>query len=209
MVKVSLNINDKIYERTIDPEMRLVDFIRDEARLKGTKEGCGEGECGACTVIVSGHTMNSCLLLAAAMEGKKIITIEGVGGEELHPLQQSFMEVGAAQCGYCTPGMILSAKALLDENLQVSQEEIREAISGNLCRCTGYEKIVKGVLAAQQKLQNSGSQEVTSVEQERAMRKVHCPHEAATFYEEKSKVQESAFEEIPQERFCSKNIEMK
>lgn len=172
MVKVSLNINDKIYEKVIDPEMRLVDFIRDEARLKGTKEGCGEGECGACTVIINGKTMNSCLLLAVSMEGKEIITIEGVAAKELHPLQQSFMEVGAVQCGYCTPGMILSAKALLDENLQASEEDIREAISGNLCRCTGYEKIVEGVLTAQQMLQNQDSQEIISLEQENSAAKI-------------------------------------
>ncbi|WP_040194528.1 (2Fe-2S)-binding protein [Clostridium culturomicium] len=172
MVKVSLNINDKIYEKVIDPEMRLVDFIRDEARLKGTKEGCGEGECGACTVIVNGKSMNSCLLLAVSMEGKEIITIEGVAAKELHPLQQAFMEVGAVQCGYCTPGMILSAKALLDENLQVSEEDIREAISGNLCRCTGYEKIVEGVLTAQQMLQNQDSQEIISLEQENSAAKI-------------------------------------
>ncbi|WP_404987535.1 (2Fe-2S)-binding protein [Clostridium culturomicium] len=172
MVKVSLNINDKIYEKVIDPEMRLVDFIRDEARLKGTKEGCGEGECGACTVIVNGKSMNSCLLLAVSMEGKEIITIEGVAAKELHPLQQAFMEVGAVQCGYCTPGMILSAKALLDENLQASEEDIREAISGNLCRCTGYEKIVEGVLTAQQMLQNQDSQEIISLEQENSAAKI-------------------------------------
>ena len=172
MVKVSLNINDKIYEKVIDPEMRLVDFIRDEARLKGTKEGCGEGECGACTVIVNGKTMNSCLLLAVSMEGKEIITIEGVAAKELHPLQQAFIEVGAVQCGYCTPGMILSAKALLDENLQASEEDIREAISGNLCRCTGYEKIVEGVLTAQQMLQNQDSQEIISLEQENSAAKI-------------------------------------
>lgn len=172
MVKVSLNINDKIYEKVIDPEMRLVDFIRDEARLKGTKEGCGEGECGACTVIVNGKSMNSCLLLAVSMEGKEIITIEGVAAKELHPLQQAFMEVGAVQCGYCTPGMILSAKALLDENLQASEEDIRDAISGNLCRCTGYEKIVEGVLTAQQMLQNQDSQEIISLEQENSAAKI-------------------------------------
>ena len=171
-VKVSLNINDKIYEKVIDPEMRLVDFIRDEARLKGTKEGCGEGECGACTVIVNGKSMNSCLLLAVSMEGKEIITIEGVAAKELHPLQQAFMEVGAVQCGYCTPGMILSAKALLDENLQASEEDIRDAISGNLCRCTGYEKIVEGVLTAQQMLQNQDSQEIISLEQENSAAKI-------------------------------------
>lgn len=155
MIKVRLNINGQDYERTIEGNMRLVDFIRDEVKLKGTKEGCGEGECGACTVIVNGQAMNSCLLLAVAMEGKKIVTIEGVGGTEIHPIQQAFMEVGASQCGYCTPGMILSAKALLDENLQASEENIREAISGNLCRCTGYEKIVQGVLVAQKKIQEN------------------------------------------------------
>lgn len=160
MIKVRLNINDQDYERTIEGDMRLVDFIRDEAKLKGTKEGCGEGECGACTVIVNGKTMNSCLLLAVSMEGKKIVTIEGVGGTEIHPLQQAFMEVGASQCGYCTPGMILSAKALLDENPQVSEENIREAISGNLCRCTGYEKIVQGVLVAQKKIQENSVKEM-------------------------------------------------
>ena len=164
MVRVSLNINGKIYERIIDQDMRLIDFIREEAKLKGTKEGCGEGECGACTVIINGHTMNSCLLFASSMEGKKIITIEGIGGQELHPLQQAFIEVGASQCGYCTPGMILSAKALLDENLQASEGSIREAISGNLCRCTGYEKIVQGVLMAQDKIRNSKKQE--NVDQE-------------------------------------------
>lgn len=185
MVKVSLNINDQFYESTIDTDMRLVDFIRDEARLKGTKEGCGEGECGACTVIVNGHTMNSCLLLAASMEGKRIVTIEGVGGKELHPLQQAFMEVGAAQCGYCTPGMILSAKALLDGNLEASEVEIREAISGNLCRCTGYEKIVQGILAAQNMLRNPREQE-------------------GDIYG-----RELTFEEIPHERVCSQNVEMK
>lgn len=181
MVKVNLNINNKIYERTIDPEMRLVDFIRDEAKLKGTKEGCGEGECGACTVIVNGQTMNSCLLLAVSMAGKKIVTIEGIGGQELHPLQQAFMEVGASQCGYCTPGMILSAKALLDSNIQASEAEIREGISGNLCRCTGYEKIVQAVIRAQQSLQNP---------------------------KENNEPLETS-EEIPQERSCSRNIEMK
>lgn len=181
MVKVSLKINGTIYERTIDPEMRLLDFIREEAKLKGTKEGCGEGECGACTVIVNGHTMNSCLLLAASMTGKEITTIEGIGGEALHPLQLAFMEVGASQCGYCTPGMILSAKALLDSNLKVSEKDIREAISGNLCRCTGYEKIVQGVLRAQERLQN---------------------------HKENYQMHQTS-EGIPQERICSKNIEMK
>lgn len=170
-MKVIVNINEINYERDIEPDMRLVDFIRDEAKLKGTKEGCGEGECGACTVIVDGYTMNSCLLLAGSMEGKKIVTIEGVGGQEIHPLQQAFMEVGASQCGYCTPGMILSAKALLDENIQVSEADIREAISGNLCRCTGYEKIVQGILVAQEKLRN-GSQHGEEVQGHKQGREV-------------------------------------
>lgn len=158
MIEVTININGENYTRTIQPLLRLVDFIRDEIKLKGTKEGCSEGECGACTVILDGQTVNSCLVLAATADGKKVITIEGVGNDNLHPIQDAFIEVGAVQCGYCIPGMVLSAKALLDRNLDASDEEIREGISGNLCRCTGYIKIVDGVKLAQQKLK--GREEV-------------------------------------------------
>lgn len=154
-MKVTINVNGKDYTREIDPMMRLIDFLRDEIKLKGTKEGCGEGECGACTVILDGETVNSCIVLAAAVDGAEIITIEGVSGKGLHPIQQAFLEVGAVQCGYCIPGMVLSTKALLDKNLEANDDEIREGISGNLCRCTGYEKIVEGIKLAQNKIKNS------------------------------------------------------
>lgn len=155
MVKVTIKVNGKNYTREINPMMRLIDFLRDKIKLKGTKEGCGEGECGACTVIVNGHTVNSCIMLAAAADGAEVLTIEGLSGDELHPIQQAFIEVGAVQCGYCTPGMVLSAKALLDKNIDATEEDIKEGISGNLCRCTGYAKIVEGVKLAQSKLKNS------------------------------------------------------
>lgn len=132
--------------------MRLIDFLRDEMKLKGTKEGCGEGECGACTVILNGNTVNSCLILVGTIDDGEILTIEGVGKNGINPIQEAFMEVGASQCGYCTPGMVLSAKSLLDKNIDSTEAEIREGISGNLCRCTGYEKIVQGVILAQKKL---------------------------------------------------------
>lgn len=154
-MKVTINVNGKDYTREIDPLLRLIDFIRDEIKLKGTKEGCGEGECGACTVILNGETVNSCIILAAAVDGAKIITIEGVDSKGMHPIQEAFLEVGAVQCGYCIPGMVLSAKALLDKNLEINEDEIREGISGNLCRCTGYEKIVEGIKLAQNKIKNS------------------------------------------------------
>lgn len=154
-IKVSINVNGINYTKEIDPSIRLIDFLRDELKLKGTKEGCGEGECGACTVIVNGKAINSCLMLASSADGKNVITIEGVSDKEkLHPIQEAFMEVGAIQCGYCTPGMILSAKALLDEKPNASEEEIKVALSGNLCRCTGYKKIIQAVMLAQDKLNN-------------------------------------------------------
>lgn len=155
MVSVTIKVNGKEYRREINPMMRLIDFLRDELKLKGTKEGCGEGECGACTVIMNGNIIDSCLMLAAAADGAEILTIEGLNGEELHPIQQAFIEVGAVQCGYCIPGMVLSTKALLDKNIDATEEEIKEGISGNLCRCTGYNKIVEGVMLAQKKLKNS------------------------------------------------------
>ncbi|WP_346914434.1 (2Fe-2S)-binding protein [Clostridium sp.] len=155
MIEVTMKINGIKYKRNINPMMRLIDFLRDEIKLKGTKEGCGEGECGACTVILDGKTVNSCLLLAATLDGSEIITIEGISNDGIHPIQEAFMEIGAVQCGYCTPGMILSAKAILDNNIDATEVEIRESISGNLCRCTGYEKIVQGIILAQSKLKNN------------------------------------------------------
>jgi carbon-monoxide dehydrogenase small subunit len=150
MSKINVIVNGRLYSGDISPSLRLVDFLREELKLKGTKEGCSEGECGACTVIMDGMTVNSCLILAASCNNSEITTIEGVGAEELHPIQKAFLEAGAVQCGYCIPGMVLSAKAILDKNLEASEEEIKEGISGNLCRCTGYQKIVEGVQLAQE-----------------------------------------------------------
>lgn len=156
MNDVSIRVNGILYNRKIDSDMRLLDFLRDELKLKGTKEGCGEGECGACTVIMNGRTVNSCLIFAAAADGSDVTTIEGLKSRELNPIQKAFMEAGAVQCGYCTPGMILSAKAILDKNPDADEREIREGISGNLCRCTGYQKIVEGVLLAEKYLKEDG-----------------------------------------------------
>ena len=143
---IRVTVNDMDYEVAVKPNQTLVDMLREELGLTGTKNGCGEGDCGACTVILDGTPVNSCLILAMQADGRTITTIEGVEGKDsLHPLQQAFMEKGAVQCGFCTPGMILSAKSLLDENPSPSEEEIREGISGNLCRCTGYLQIIDAV----------------------------------------------------------------
>lgn len=149
MKKIDIKINGNHYKLKIDENMRLIDLLRDELRLTGTKEGCGEGECGACTVIMNGETVNSCIVMAFQAHKKEIITIEGLSiGNEIHPIQKAFLEEGAVQCGFCTPGMILSAKALLDKNPSPNKNDIKEAISGNLCRCTGYNKIVDATLRA-------------------------------------------------------------
>lgn len=164
-MKLKVNVNGIDYEREIPAHLRLLDFIRDELGLKGTKEGCGEGECGACTVIMDGRAVDSCLVMAFQCEGKSITTIEGVQREDgLHPVQQAFLEVGAVQCGYCIPGMVLSAKALLDQNLSPSEGDIKEAISGNLCRCTGYDKMFKAVEMAANTMRQEMTQEVTQDE---------------------------------------------
>lgn len=131
----------------------LVQLLRDDAGLIGTKEGCGEGDCGACTVLLGGVPVNSCLVLASEADGKEILTVEGLSREwGLHPLQQAFVEEGAVQCGYCIPGMLLSAKALLDENPAPTEADIRGAIAGNLCRCTGYVRIVQAIQSAVTKM---------------------------------------------------------
>ena len=146
MKKINLKINGKTYNVEIEEDMRLLDVLRDKLGLTGTKEGCGEGECGACTVIIDGKTVNSCMVLAFQAEGKDIITIEGMTSEKgVHPIQQAFLDEGAVQCGFCIPGMVLSAKVLLDKKPQPSKEDIRESISGNLCRCTGYNKIASAI----------------------------------------------------------------
>jgi len=142
-------LNGRQVEPDIPPQMLLLDLLRDYFNLTGVKEGCGQGECGACTVIVDGQAVNSCLVLAAQIDGKEVITIEGLSQDgKLDPLQEAFVEEGAIQCGYCTPGMILSAKALLMRNPRPDLNEIKEALSGNLCRCTGYTKIFKAVQKA-------------------------------------------------------------
>lgn len=149
LVSIELEVNKIRYKKTIRASMTLLDFLREDLGLKGTKRGCDSGQCGACTIIMDGKTVNACLILAIQADGKEILTIEGLSsGGRLHPLQEAFVEEGAVQCGFCVPGMILSAKALLDEKKDPSGEEIREALSGNLCRCTGYVKIIKAVQKA-------------------------------------------------------------
>lgn len=146
MTTVNLNVNGKDYSVEVDGSTRLLDLLRDSLGLTGTKEGCGEGECGACTVIMDGEIVDSCLVLAFQCEGKEIITIEGVqNGDILHPAQQAFIEKGAVQCGFCIPGMVLSTKVILDKSEDPTDEEIKEGLSGNLCRCTGYNKMVEAV----------------------------------------------------------------
>ncbi len=138
-------------EREIEtaPDRRVVDIIREDMALTGTKESCGTGECGSCTILVDGATRLSCLMLAAQLEGRSITTIEGLGSKEaLHPIQKAFVEKGAVQCGFCTPGMVLASVNLLREHSVPTREQIREGLSGNLCRCTGYQKIVDAVEAA-------------------------------------------------------------
>lgn len=142
-------VNGKRYELAIEPHMLLVEVLRDELGLTGTKHSCGIGNCGACTVLVDGRTAVSCMVLAVTVQGKGITTIEGLAqGTALHPIQKAFIEHGAIQCGYCTPGMVLSAKSLLDKNLNPTEQEVKHALSGNLCRCTGYIKIIDAVLEA-------------------------------------------------------------
>lgn len=145
-------VNGEKIERDLDPSLTLIDFIRGGLGLKGTKEGCGEGECGACLVLVDGKAVNSCLMMAVQLQGKSLTTIEGLKGRDggLHPLQKIFMEEGAVQCGFCTPGVIIAAEALLRENPGASAEDIKLALTGNLCRCTGYEKIIGAVEKAKQ-----------------------------------------------------------
>lgn len=139
-------VNGKEIQAEVAADRLLVDFLREELGLTGTKRGCGIGECGACTVIIDGRTANSCLVPAVTIDGKSVITVEGLAdGDKLHPLQKSFIDHGAVQCGFCTPGMLLSAKALLDRNPGPSRQEIRQAMSGNICRCTGYSKIIDAV----------------------------------------------------------------
>ena len=146
---VSTIINGEPVEFLCEPQQTLLDVLRDELNLTGSKEGCSSGDCGACPVIADGQIVCSCLMLGAEAEGRKITTVEGIAeGEKLHPVQQKFLEYAALQCGFCTPGFIVAAKALLDENLNPTEEETRYWLAGNLCRCTGYDKIIRAVLDA-------------------------------------------------------------
>lgn len=142
-------LNAESIEVEIEPHLTLLQLLRDKLELTGTKEGCGMGECGSCTVLIDGRTVNSCIFPALEVEGKKVTTIEGLTDPQgnLHPIQKAFIDYGAVQCGFCTPGMVLSAKALLDENPKPTEEEIRHGIAGNLCRCTGYLQIIQAIKA--------------------------------------------------------------
>lgn len=152
-LSIRLKVNRVEEKVLVEPWWTLARVLREELNLTGVKVGCETGDCGVCTVLLDGMAVKSCLLLAPKAEGKEIITIEGLGGENgnLHPLQAAFIEHGAIQCGYCTPGMILCAKALLDENLNPDEEEIRQVMSGNLCRCTGYVKIIEAIRAVSER----------------------------------------------------------
>jgi carbon-monoxide dehydrogenase small subunit len=146
---IRLHVNDRAYEGTVEPRTSLADFLRDGLDLTGTHVGCEHGVCGACTVLLDGEPVRSCLLLAIQVDGARLTTVEGLAdSERLHPLQQAFWDHHGLQCGFCTPGILLTAKALLDDNPRPTDEQIREAISGNLCRCTGYHFIVEAIRAA-------------------------------------------------------------
>ena len=155
---VRFNINGRSYEIPVEPQMTLVEVLRDKLDITGTKISCGAGECGACTVLIDGKPVLSCLTLAVTAKDKDILTIEGLAeGGKLHPIQQAFIDHGAIQCGFCTPGMILATKALLDENPSPTGDEVKKALAGNLCRCTGYVKIVDAVLAAAEQMRKGDS----------------------------------------------------
>jgi len=153
VIPIHLKVNGVDYDLEVKPWATLLEVLREQLNLTGTKEGCGVGECGACTVLMDDSTVNACLVLAVEANGRRITTIEGLADQErLHPIQEAFIEMGGMQCGFCTPGMILSAKALLDKNRNPSEKEIRKALEGNFCRCTGYTKIIASVQAAAVKM---------------------------------------------------------
>ncbi|MEW5898469.1 MAG: (2Fe-2S)-binding protein [Bacillota bacterium] len=157
LFRFTATVNNRPIELLVAPNRRLLDILREDLGLTGTKEGCGEGECGACTVLLNGRPVNSCLVLAPEAAGQQITTIEGLAADgRLHPIQEAFLEAGAVQCGFCTPGMILAAKALLDENPRPDGQAIKTAISGNLCRCTGYVKIMEAIRLAAAKMARVG-----------------------------------------------------
>jgi aerobic carbon-monoxide dehydrogenase small subunit len=144
---VTLTVNGQRYEIAVEPRWTLLETVREELRLTGSKEGCGTGDCGACSMLVDGRLVTSCLMLAAQADGREVVTIEGLATNgKLHPVQQAFIDTGGVQCGFCTPGMIMAAKSLLDRNASPTLDEVREGLAGNLCRCTGYAKIYEAVM---------------------------------------------------------------
>ena len=156
LLNIKFTLNGELIQVQVSPDETLLEVLRTRLKITGVKQGCGEGECGSCTVLLDGATAVSCLLPAAKADGRQVLTIEGLSrGEILHPIQEAFLEAGAVQCGFCTPGMILSAKALLDRSMDPSQEEIRQALSGNICRCTGYVQIQEAVQLAARKISAS------------------------------------------------------
>jgi len=150
---LEITVNGELHQDMVPDDMTLLSYLRDELNLMGTKKACGAGECGACTVLLDGRPVYSCITLALQAHGKSVLTIEGLGsGSKLHPIQEAFIESGAIQCGFCTPGFIMTTKALLDKNHNPSEEEIKEALAGNLCRCTGYVQIIEAVKLAAKKM---------------------------------------------------------
>ena len=159
MLEKSFTVNGKQQTANLDPSLSLMDFLRDTLGIKGVKVCCNIGECGACTVLLDGKLVNSCVVLAADAADSHIVTVEGIAeGEKLHPIQEAFIERGAAQCGYCTPGFIMVGKTLLDQNTNPTLEEIKDFIYGNICRCTGYTKIIEAIQVAAKQMEGKGSQ---------------------------------------------------
>ncbi len=155
-VQVSVTVNGEQRQFECEPQQSLLDVLRDELQLTGTKEGCATGDCGACSVMLDGRLVDSCLVLAVEAQGKKVETIEGMArGDELHPLQRHFLEQNGSQCGICTPGFLIAARALLERNPDPTETEVRYWLAGNLCRCTGYDKIIRSVLAAAKELRGA------------------------------------------------------
>lgn len=162
--RIQIRVNGELKDLLVEPHRILVDLIRQDLGLTGTKKGCGSGDCGSCTVILDGRAVKSCLILAAEVDGSEILTIEGLRSDgKLHPLQEAFIQHGAIQCGFCSPGMMISAKAFLDQCPNPTEEQVKLAISGNLCRCTGYSKIVEAILAvARKEMPSSASAKETA-----------------------------------------------
>ncbi|MCL6455144.1 MAG: (2Fe-2S)-binding protein [Alicyclobacillus sp.] len=163
MTDIQMMVNGEAHTVRVSPTRRLVDILRDDLRLTGTKIGCDIGRCGACTVLMDGRPVNACLVMAYQVSHRDVLTIEGLGGPGpgLHPLQEAFLEAGGFQCGYCTPGMILAVKALLDEHPQPTEEQVREALAGNLCRCTGYAGVWRAIRMTVAKMERSAPPEHT------------------------------------------------